>query len=336
MPRAPRIEYEGALYHVMCRGDRREAIFRGDQDREMFLQTLGESCERAGLVVHSYVLMSNHYHLLLETPAGNLVAGMQWLQSTYTARFNARERKGGHVFQGRYKAVVIDSGESEYGRTVSDYIHLNPARAEIVNQENPRLKDYRWSSFPTICRGEGKTGWLQIDKVLSWHHWEWRRRKDRRAYEAYLQRRAKECWNKEAGTDSEFEELRRGWFLGGEEFREKLETLAAKVVKDRKRESYSSSALRRHDEVQAARLLEAGLKKLGLTQEEARHLRQNDLRKQGLMWLVKSRTVVKDAWLQGELDTGDRSNISRAVAAYRKASDRRVNRLRAILHKCTG
>ena len=100
MPRAPRIEYGGALYHVMCRGDRREAIFRGDPDREMFLKTLGESCERAGFVVHSYVLMSNHYHLLLETPAGNLVAGMRWFQSTYTARFNARERKGGHVFQG--------------------------------------------------------------------------------------------------------------------------------------------------------------------------------------------------------------------------------------------
>ena len=131
------------------------------------------------------------------------------------------------------------------------------------------------------------------------------------AYETYLQRRAKQCWNKEEGTHSEFEELRRGWFLGGEEFREKLEALAAKVVKDRKWESYSSSALCRHDEVQAARLLEAGLKTLGLTQEQARHLRQNDPRKQGLMWLVKSRTVVKDAWLQGELDTGDRSNISR-------------------------
>ena len=135
-----------------------------------------------------------------------------------------------------------------------------------------------------------------------------------------MQRRAKECWDKKEGTESEFEQLLRGWFLGREQFRKKLETLAAKVVKDRKRESYSSSALRRHDEVQAARLLEAGLRKLGLTQEEARHLRQNDLRKQGLMCLVKSRTVVQDAWLQGELDTRDRSNISRAVAAYRKAS----------------
>ena len=194
--------------------------------------------------------------------------------------------------------MVIDSEEPEYGRTVSDYIHL------------------------TVFRQSAgvRAGWLQIDKVLSWHHWEWRRREDWRAYEAYLQRRAKECWTKREGPESEFEVLRRGWFLGGEQFRKKLETLAAKVVKDRKRESYSSSALRRHDEVQAARLLEAGLKKLGLTQEEARHLRQNDLRKQGLMCLVKSRTVVQDAWLQGELDTGDRINISRAVAAYRKAS----------------
>ena len=92
--------------------------------------TLAESCARAGFVVHSCALMSNHYHLLLlETPAGNLVAGMQWLQSTYTARFNARERTGGHVFQGRYKAVVIDSEEAEYGRTVSDYIHPSPARS---------------------------------------------------------------------------------------------------------------------------------------------------------------------------------------------------------------
>ena len=139
---------------------------------------------------------------------------------------------------------------------------------------------------------------------------------------------------KEEGIDSELRNC-EGWFVGGEEFREKVEISAAKVVKDRKRESYSSSALRRHDELQAARVLEAGLKKLGLTQEQARHLRQNDLRKQGLMWLAKSRTVVKDVWLQGELDTGDRSNISRAVAAYRKASDRRVNRLKALLHTCT-
>jgi len=81
---------EGAVYHVMCRGDRREAIFADDRDREMFLGTLGQMCARSGLRVHSYVLMSNHYHLLVETPEPNLVAGMKWFQGTYTQRFNAR------------------------------------------------------------------------------------------------------------------------------------------------------------------------------------------------------------------------------------------------------
>ena len=94
MPRSLRIAYPGAVYHVLCRGDRREAIFRQDADREMFLATLGEMCGRTGILIHSYVLMSNHYHLLTETPEPNLVAGMQWFQGTYTQRFNARHRLG--------------------------------------------------------------------------------------------------------------------------------------------------------------------------------------------------------------------------------------------------
>jgi REP element-mobilizing transposase RayT len=90
MPRPVRIQDEGAVYHVMCRGDRREAIFADDRDREMFLGTLGQMCARSGLRVHSYVLMSNHYYLLVETPEPNLVTGMKWFQDTYTQRFNAR------------------------------------------------------------------------------------------------------------------------------------------------------------------------------------------------------------------------------------------------------
>jgi len=99
MPRTVRIEYAGAVYHVMCRGDRREAIFLGDADRELFLATLAEMCARTGILIHSYVLMTNHYHLLLETPQPNVVAGMKWFQGTYTQRFNARHRLSGHLFQ---------------------------------------------------------------------------------------------------------------------------------------------------------------------------------------------------------------------------------------------
>ena len=101
MARKARVEFPGAVYHVLDRGDRREAIFRDDADRELFLATLGQACGRTGWRVHAWVLMGNHYHLLLETPEANLVAGMRWLQMTYTVRFNRRHRLCGHLFQGR-------------------------------------------------------------------------------------------------------------------------------------------------------------------------------------------------------------------------------------------
>ena len=105
MARSVRIEYPGAFYHVMARGNRREAIFGDDDDRRFFLQTLGEACGMTGWRVHAWVLMSNHYHLFIETPEANLVAGMQWLQNTYTRRFNTRHRLWGRLFGDRYKAV---------------------------------------------------------------------------------------------------------------------------------------------------------------------------------------------------------------------------------------
>ena len=108
MPRKMRVEYEGAMYHVMSRGDRREDIFLDDVDRHDFLKTLAEACQKAGWQVHAYCLMRNHYHLVVETPDANLVAGMAWLQSTYTIRLNHRHKLFGHVFSGRYKAQLVE------------------------------------------------------------------------------------------------------------------------------------------------------------------------------------------------------------------------------------
>src|SRR5688572_17262959 len=114
MARSVRLEMAGGYYHVMARGNRREAIYREDQDREHFLETLGQACGKTGWRVHGWVLLSNHYHLLVETPEANLVAGMQWLQNTYTRRFNARHRLWGRVFGDRYKAVIVEGNEPEY------------------------------------------------------------------------------------------------------------------------------------------------------------------------------------------------------------------------------
>ena len=122
MARGVRIEYSGAFYHVMARGNRRERIFCDDDDRRFFCATLGEACERTGWNVHAWVLMSNHYHLMLETPEANLVAGMQWLQNSYTRRYNSRHKLWGRLFGDRYKAVLNEGGSAYYYCSLMDYI----------------------------------------------------------------------------------------------------------------------------------------------------------------------------------------------------------------------
>ena len=126
MARPIRIEYAGAVYHVTARGNERKAVFRDDQDCGRFAETLAECVERFGLVVHSYCLMPNHYHLIAETPRGNLSGSLGWLQTTYSIRFNRRYRRSGHLFQGRFKALLVEA--DGYARELVRYVHLNPVR----------------------------------------------------------------------------------------------------------------------------------------------------------------------------------------------------------------
>ncbi len=139
-----RIEYAGAIYHVMNRGDRREPIFRDDRDRVLFLETLGQACGKTDWQVHAWCLMLNHFHLVIETPKANLVAGMKWLLGTYTGRFNRKHQLSGHLFGGRYKALIVDGSGNGYLRTVCDYVHLNPVRAKQLRQDQ-KLRAFRWS-----------------------------------------------------------------------------------------------------------------------------------------------------------------------------------------------
>ena len=164
MARKIRIEYPGAIYHVMNRGDRREAIFKDDTDRRLFLETLGEACAKTGWVVHAYCLMGNHFHLVLETPLANLVAGMKWLLGTYTARFNRRHKLSGRLLSGRYKALVVDGSGTGYLRTVCDYVHLNPVRARLLT-EDQGLEVYKkagWAQEELARRAKGDSLKLRI------------------------------------------------------------------------------------------------------------------------------------------------------------------------------
>ena len=164
MARKHRIQYEGAICHVMNRGDRREPIFRDDRDRTVFLETLGASCGRTGWEVHALCLMPNHFHGVIETPQPNLVEGMKWLLGVFTRRFNLRHKLVGHLFSGRYKALVVDGSGDGYLKTVCDYVHLNPARAGLLRADQP-LREYRWSSWPQYLKGPRRRWpWLRVDR----------------------------------------------------------------------------------------------------------------------------------------------------------------------------
>ena len=155
MARKLRVEYPGAIYHVLNRGDRREAIFRDEVDRQRFVETLGEACGRSGWQVHAYCLMPNHFHLVVETPQPTLVAGMKWFLGTYTGRFNRRHQLFGHLFSGRYKALIVDGSSRGYLRTVCEYVHLNPVRAKLLTPAQA-LRDYAWSSYPEYLKSPAR------------------------------------------------------------------------------------------------------------------------------------------------------------------------------------
>jgi putative transposase len=161
-----RVEYPGAIYHVMNRGDRREPIFQDDADRKRFRETLDEACVRGGWQVHAYCLMSNHFHLVVETPQPTLVAGMKWFLGTYTGRFNRRHKVFGHLFSGRYKSLIVDGSGGGYLQTVCEYVHLNPVRAKLLRPEQA-LRVYQWSSWPDYLRPPQKRpAWLRADRVM--------------------------------------------------------------------------------------------------------------------------------------------------------------------------
>ncbi len=160
MVRPVRIEFPGALYHVTSRGNRREAIYEEDADRELFLEILGQVIAGWNWICHAYCLMSNHYHLVIETPDGNLSKGMRQLNGVYTQTSNRCHQRMGHLFQGRYKAILVDA--ETYLLELSRYVVLNPVRAGMV--EDPG--QWCWSSYPAMLGETPIPAWLATDGLL--------------------------------------------------------------------------------------------------------------------------------------------------------------------------
>ncbi len=162
MARPLRIEYPGAFYHVTARGNEQKDIFKSQRDREKFLSYLETAVLRYDAVIHTYCLMNNHYHLMVETPRGNLSQIMKHINSSYTNYYNVKRKRAGHLLQGRYKAILVDA--DEYATELSRYIHLNPVRIGIA--EHP--EDYPWSSCRYYTGGTTAPAWLRTDFILGY------------------------------------------------------------------------------------------------------------------------------------------------------------------------
>jgi len=164
MTRPLRLQFAGALYHVTSRGDRRKTIYRDEFDRVNWLEILGQSCDRYNFLIHSFCQMGNHYHLLVETPEPNLAQGMRHLNGTYTQYFNRRHHLVGHLFQGRYNAIVVE--KEDYLLAVARYTVLNPLRAQIVAS----LDEWDWSSYPYLVGRKEARPWMTADWLLGMFH----------------------------------------------------------------------------------------------------------------------------------------------------------------------
>lgn len=160
MARPLRLEFPGALYHVTSRGNRRESIYQDDKDRQEFLALLGKVCERNNWCIHAYCLMTNHYHLVIETPEANLSKGMRQLNGVYTQRHNHRHNRVGHVFQGRYNAILVQ--KQSYLMELARYVVLNPVRANLVMN----AFQWFWSSYRSTAGKTSSPEWLKSDWLL--------------------------------------------------------------------------------------------------------------------------------------------------------------------------
>lgn len=204
MTRFPRVEYAGAHYHVINRGNAGEDIFRNIRDHRKFLEYLEKTAERFSIIIHSYCLMPNHYHLLLETTHPNLSRAIQWLNVSYATYFNKKQKRSGHLFQGRFKAILIDA--DEYLTHLSRYIHLNPVKARLVKFPEAFL----WSSYRFFIGSEDTPDWLETDKLLSFFGEE--KKKALISYRRFVE----SCHDN--SSDDLMMNIRGGCLLGGESF----------------------------------------------------------------------------------------------------------------------
>lgn len=313
MPRKLRLEYAGACYHVINRGNYRRSLFRAEGTAESFERCLFESAERFGWLIHAYVVMRNHFHLAVETPEPNLSDGMQWLQSTWATRFNRLRGEKGRPFQGRYKALHVQPGHAL--AQVAHYIHLNPVAVKAVSAE--RILDYRWSSLPKFV-GKHRPAVLVAKTVLAESGGLTDTAVGWRGYVDYLGLLAEQDGKQ---REERFGRLSRGWAVGTAEFKAELKQAIAKQSGAPSRFELLGADGAACRELRSAiweEKLQEGASALGI-QLDCLGDRKSSIAKVQLAALLKAATSVSNGWLAERLKMGQPASVSQFVRRFRLA-----------------
>lgn len=328
MPRQTRIELPGAIYHCSARGGRGRPIAIDDRDRDAHEGLVAEVVQRTGWEIFAWVLLDDHYHMVMRTPEANLVAGMKWFQNFWTKRFNARHSRPGPLFGGRYKSVLVQ--EDGHLSTLIDHVHLNAYRAGLVSAT--QLAAHRWSSLKDyLLPSSSRRPWVRVTEGLAHMGYDAGDCDDRLRYLEHLEDVAVRLGGRPAlpGPGRTLHStLRRGWYLGEGAFRGEL--LAMR--KDGPMAPVAGS--RGHGPEMAQRLLTAGLRFGGLTYECLDGLRRNDWRKRAIGRAIRLRTTVSTEWISSNLRMGVASRVALLVASNPEPSWGRSWKLASDLFGC--
>jgi len=316
MARKLRIEFPNANYHLINRGNYRSDIFASKGARDAFLKTLAETCARTGWLVHAWCLMSNHYHLAVRTPDANLVAGMQWLQTTFAARFNRFRDERGHVFQGRYKAFNIEQGRAL--ASVCHYIHLNPVRARMFPLE--QAADWEGGSLRWLAHPKERPAWFDPAPALASPVQTPDTPQGRRAYLTYL---ATLATDEQEQKKQYFEQLAgNGWAVGSDDFKT---ALLQQAPQDPTSTGFAEAAGARVMTWQ--KTLDALRSKL--SDAQCADTEKSADWKVALATEMKRRTTATNQWLTDALDMGSMFTVSR-LAKECAAGKRAAKHLKAL------
>jgi REP element-mobilizing transposase RayT len=323
MARKLRLEFPGAIYHVINRGNYRADIFASDKTKGAFEDCLFQACQKSGWILHAFVLMRNHFHLGLETPEGNLVPGMQWLQGTFGCRFNRRRQERGHIFQGRYKALIVGNGLAL--GSVCDYIHLNPVRAGAVQIDE--LRSYRYSSYWYLRNPKQRPGFMHPETALA----NAGRLVDTQAgWDRYQQMLAHQVSSGSTDKNRTYVSLSNGWVIGTDDFKAAL--ISKHKLAGLARAWGESGAA----EVRAAKwraALRQAMEVLHRTSEDATAERKSAPWKLAIAAWMKTHTQAGNGWLSQNLNLGAPKAFSHNLTNFRRnrlASDPHWQKLSAL------